>query len=239
MKNPDNKINFEFDNNTQIKDDESLTDIIENETRLLKEIFNEIPMAVFIYDCENLKQISANKQAEERFNCKLEEINKNGYQWLLNQFHPADEKKITNFIENFIENKTDEFSCVYRLKLPNDPKWHWNYCKAKRLKSENALINNCLLGFSVDLETIVHNNKSIVSLFDNIPLSEKNPHIENLSIREKEILHYIGKGKTNPEIADLLQISENTVNTHQKKITKKLNIRGKFLLADFAVKNNI
>ena len=239
MKNPDNKINFEFDNNTQIKDDKSLTDIIENETRLLKEIFNEIPMAVFIYDCENLKQISANKQAEERFNCKLEEINKNGYQWFLNQFHPADEKKITNFIEDFIENKTDEFSCVYRLKLPNDPKWHWNYCKAKRLKSENALINNCLLGFSVDLETIVHNNKSVASLFDNIPITEKNPHIAKLSIRETEVLHLIGEGLSSPQIAAQLKISENTVNTHQKKITKKLNIHGKFLLADFAVKYKI
>ena len=103
MKKPDNKIKFEFESNTQIKDDKSLNEMIEYETRLLKVIFNEIPLAVFIYDCENLKQISANKLAEERFNCKLEEINKNGYQWFLNQFHPADEKKITNFIKDFIE----------------------------------------------------------------------------------------------------------------------------------------
>jgi DNA-binding CsgD family transcriptional regulator len=239
MKNPDNKINFEFDNNTQIKDKKAISNIIENETRLLKMIFDEIPLAIFIYDCENLRQISANKVAEERFNCKLEEINKNGYQWFLNQFHPEDTGKITAFIENFIENKTDEFSGVYRLQSPNNPKWQWNYCKAIRLKCDDMKINNCLLGFAVDLETIVNNNNADAMLFENIQLTEKSPLIALLSNREKEILHYIGKGKTNPEIADLLQISENTVNTHQKKLTKKLNIRGKFLLADFAIKNNI
>ena len=239
MKNPDNKINFEFDYNTQIKDDKSLNEMIEYETRLLNVIFNEIPLAIFIYDCENLKQISANKLAEERFNCKLEEINKNGYIWFLNQLHPADEKKITNFIDEFIKKKIDEFSYVYRLKLPNNNNWQWFYCKAIRIKSENPEINNCLLGFSVDLETIVHNNKSVASLFDNIPITEKNPHIAELSIRETEVLHLIGEGLSSPQIAAQLKISENTVNTHQKKITKKLNIHGKFLLADFAVKNKV
>lgn len=239
MKKPDNKIKFEFESNTQIKDDKSLNEMIEYETRLLKVIFNEIPLAVFIYDCENLKQISANKLAEERFNCKLEEINKNGYQWFLNQFHPADEKKITNFIKDFIEKKTDEFSYVYRLKLPNNPNWQWFYCKAIRIKSENPEINNCLLGFSVDLETIIHNNKSIAGLFDYTPVTEKNQQIAKLSKREEDVLHLIGEGFNTSQIAAKLSITNNTVNTHQKKITKKLNIHGKIMLADFAAKNKV
>ena len=239
MKNPDNKINFEFDSNTQIKDDKSLNDMIDYETRLLNVIFNEIPLAVFIYDCENLKQVSANKLAEERFNCKLEEINRNGYIWFLNQLHPADEKKITNFIDEFIEKKIDEFSYVYRLKLSNNNNWQWFYCKAIRIKSENPEINNCLLGFSVELESIVHNNKSVASLFDNIPKTEKNPHISKLSIRETEVLHLIGEGFSTSQIASKLSITNNTVNTHQKKITQKLKIHGKIMLADFAAKNKI
>ena len=239
MKKPDNKIKFEFDNNSQIKDDKSLNKMIEYETKLLNVIFNEIPLAIFIYDCENLKQISANKLAEERFNCKLEEINRNGYIWFLNQLHPADEKKITNFIDDFIKKKIDEFSYVYRLKLPNNNNWQWFYCKAIRIKSENPEINNCLLGFSVDLETIIHNNKSVAGLLDIIPITEKNPHIAKLSKREEDVLHLIGKGFSTTQIAAKLSITKNTVNTHQKKITQKLNIHGKFLLANYAAKNKI
>lgn len=239
MKNPDNKINFEFDSNTQIKDDKSLNDMIDYETRLLKVIFNEIPLAIFIYDCENLKQVSANKLAEERFNCKLDDINKNGYIWFLNQLHPTDEKKITNFIDDFIEKKIDEFSSVYRLKLPNKPNWQWFYCKAIRIKSENPEINNCLLGFSVELESIVHKNKSVAALFDSIPKTEKNPHITKLSKREKEVLHLIGEGFSTSQISAKLSITNNTVNTHQKKITQKLKIHGKIMLADFAAKYKI
>ena len=40
MKKPDNKIKFEFDNNSQIKDDKSLNEMIEYETKLLNVIFN-------------------------------------------------------------------------------------------------------------------------------------------------------------------------------------------------------
>ena len=239
MKNPDNKINFEFDNNTQIKDAQTLTDIIENETRMLKVIFNEIPLAVFIYDCENLKQITFNKVVEKRFGNKLNEINKNGYHWFLNLFHPEDADKIVKFINDFKENKTDEFSGVYKLKLPDVTKWKSYYCKAVRLKCNEHNINNCLLGFAIDMETIIHNNKTAESLFDNIQLQVKNPHIAKLSNREKEVLHLMGEGLSIAQIAVKLKISENTVNTHQKKITKKLNIHGKTLLANFALTNKI
>ena len=45
-----------------------------------------------------------------------------------------------------------------------------------------------------------------------------------LSMREKEILHLISKGMVSREIADLLYISVNTVNTHRQHIIEKLDV---------------
>ncbi len=52
------------------------------------------------------------------------------------------------------------------------------------------------------------------------------PHIDNscLSEREKEVARLVCKGKTSKEIADLLFISKNTVDTHRRSILSKLGI---------------
>ncbi|MCD6355230.1 MAG: response regulator transcription factor [Prolixibacteraceae bacterium] len=52
------------------------------------------------------------------------------------------------------------------------------------------------------------------------------PHIENscLSEREKEVARLICKGKTSLQIGEKLFISKNTVDTHRRRILKKLEI---------------
>jgi len=45
-----------------------------------------------------------------------------------------------------------------------------------------------------------------------------------LSMRELEIIHWVKSGKTNHEIGMILQISQNTVKSHLKRIFNKLNV---------------
>jgi len=54
------------------------------------------------------------------------------------------------------------------------------------------------------------------------PQAEGN--LDLLTMREKEILHLISKGLVSREIADLLFISVNTVNTHRQNIIEKLEV---------------
>ena len=49
-----------------------------------------------------------------------------------------------------------------------------------------------------------------------------------LSLREREILQLISKGLVSREIADLLYISVNTVNTHRQRIISKLEVSSTF-----------
>ena len=46
----------------------------------------------------------------------------------------------------------------------------------------------------------------------------------NLSQREAEILHWVSRGKTNPEIALILSISSFTVKNHMQRVFQKLNV---------------
>jgi len=60
-----------------------------------------------------------------------------------------------------------------------------------------------------------------------------------LSQREIQVLREIASGKTNKEIADTLCISVNTVITHRKNISSKLEIRSASGLALYAMMNGI
>lgn len=60
-----------------------------------------------------------------------------------------------------------------------------------------------------------------------------------LSAREREVLRLIAQGKINKEIADILCISINTVITHRKNISAKLNIKSAQGLSLYAMMNGL
>ncbi len=60
-----------------------------------------------------------------------------------------------------------------------------------------------------------------------------------LSAREKEILQLVAEGKSSKEIANLLNLSVYTVETHRGNIMQKLNLRGIPELILYAVRKGI
>jgi DNA-binding NarL/FixJ family response regulator len=59
-----------------------------------------------------------------------------------------------------------------------------------------------------------------------------------LSDREIEVLQLLAQGFTNKQIADHLNISVHTVNTHRKNISQKTRIKSVSGLTIYAVTNN-
>ena len=69
--------------------------------------------------------------------------------------------------------------------------------------------------------------------------SQAENKFETLSEREKEIIACVAKGMANKEIADILCLSINTVTTHRRNITKKLQIRTSNGLTIYAIVNKL
>ena len=64
-----------------------------------------------------------------------------------------------------------------------------------------------------------------------------NPHIDELTERERDLLRMIGDGKSSKEIGDALFISPRTVDNHRTNIARKLGLQGSFSLLKFALEN--
>lgn len=60
---------------------------------------------------------------------------------------------------------------------------------------------------------------------------------ETLTPRESEVLHWVGKGLLNKQIADQLGISQRTIETHRKAISKKLRLSGSELVSYATLQN--
>ncbi len=63
--------------------------------------------------------------------------------------------------------------------------------------------------------------------------------IDLLSSREREVLQMIAEGKTNKEIAGILNLSVYTVEAHRGNIMEKLNLHSINDLVRFAVRNGL
>jgi DNA-binding NarL/FixJ family response regulator len=69
------------------------------------------------------------------------------------------------------------------------------------------------------------------------PLVERRLGIIHLTPTERRILKYISRNMSSDEIAEAMQISPRTVDTHRHNICRKLKISGPFALVRFALEN--
>ena len=80
--------------------------------------------------------------------------------------------------------------------------------------------------------------KGLIDFFNKRNLITEQKHkqkelLSQLTKSELNILKLIAKGKTTPEIADILFVSNKTVENHRYNICKKLNITGNNALVKF------
>jgi two-component system, NarL family, response regulator NreC len=63
--------------------------------------------------------------------------------------------------------------------------------------------------------------------------------VDLLTSREREVLQMIAEGKTNKEIATLLNLSVYTVDAHRGRIMEKLNLHTTGELVRFAMRKGL
>ncbi len=77
----------------------------------------------------------------------------------------------------------------------------------------------------------------------NAVLDDYRRHVTNpidlLTSREREVLQMLAEGKTNKEIAGVLDLSVYTVDAHRGRIMEKLNVHSINELVRFAVRNGL
>src|ERR1700751_1882258 len=93
------------------------------------------------------------------------------------------------------------------------------------------------------VRTVAQGEGSLSPGVSNAVLDDYRRHVTNpidlLTSREREVLQMLAEGKTNKEIAGVLNISVYTVDAHRGRIMEKLNLHRINELVRFAVRNGL
>ncbi|WP_339632470.1 helix-turn-helix transcriptional regulator [Bizionia echini] len=158
------------------------------------------------------------------------------------RIHPEDIELWLKGLNDLMEFTLAEIPINQRYRMS----YTWNY----RLKNEqnnyvNIIQNTTPLEFDSAMKPIIGlAHYTVIDINVSMPitvcaklLNEKNEYetkyfnnysqkllTDGLSNRERDVIRLLTINKTSKEIADLLNISPNTVDTHRRNILKKLNI---------------
>jgi DNA-binding NarL/FixJ family response regulator len=68
---------------------------------------------------------------------------------------------------------------------------------------------------------------------------QQDDELTRLTAREKQVLQLIAQGKSNKDIAKLLELSVNTVSVHRANLMEKMNIHRTAELVLFAIRKGL
>lgn len=167
-----------------------------------------------IYDLTENRFVYINPTNNKMFGDIPKHYQNKGFQYLQEICHPTDfanlVKEIAYAVYSSINSKTiiKSINGGQILRTKNSKgEWLCRKVHLIYLKECNKKSSNILLGF-------IHQD-ALVSENDNL----------NITSREKQVFKFLSKGFSAKMIAEMLNISENTVITHRKNLIQKLNVK--------------
>lgn len=155
---------------------------------------------------------------------------------------------ITEFISRHkpIGDKLKELKDIIIRCYPEKINYLLNAALLEIIACEQDLTSHCRIEDmifvpAVKLAEFKLKNKGDAVYAGSDPIVNSSPadKFKSLSDREKDIIACVTKGMSNKEIADALFLSVNTVTTHRRNISNKLQIHTTAGLAIYAIANKI
>ena len=188
----------------------------------LEEISDLLPGIIHINSLSDFAILYMNKYGEERSGLSKEEIIAMGTQFLEDIFEPETLEYFSRpLIQMIQENDRSRIVSFFQKIRPYDSSdYQWILTTSKFLKNENESIS-----ISQELSGMDGSIKIISKLLDdNLYVRKNMKKFGSLTKREKQIIKLVAKGHSTKQIAEELFLSPQTVKTHRKNISKKLNL---------------
>lgn len=183
----------------------------------------EIPYAVHLNDPQTLEVVHADEKYAEFSGLRTDEIRSMGRDYLENYVHPATVSELPKFLSPKYDDQNVRKIIVFIQYLFN--RHTEAYSPVITFTKASKLPNGLVVCLSVSPEEFGSMSQQVQKLIrlDRFKLQNFELY-RQLTDREIDVLKLLVNGYNNPQIAEKLFISRQTVATHRKHIKKKLRL---------------
>lgn len=194
-----------------------------NKKYSLREISEILPGIIHVNLIDDFAINFVNKYAEEKYGMACEEIVAGGGEFIQQIFEPGTLEILTQPLVQMVQedDRSKVISFFQKVKLNKSVGFKWLLTTSKILKDKNEFIS-----ISQELSGMDGSIKAVSRLLDdNLYLRKNMKKFGSLTKREKQILKLVTQGLTTKQVAEKLFLSAQTVKTHRKNISKKLDLK--------------
>jgi PAS domain S-box-containing protein len=199
-------------------------ELLRNRIHWLESVLHHAPAMIYSYD-NNTKSVTwCNERLAETVGFSSEEMMGMGMEFFRHIMHPEDFKLAAVAQQSFINNKA-QFGGLARIRKKGAVDYSWLLgLEVPFTHDKNGRVVEIICAF-LDLTDAIDTNAQLSEALSAI-LRRQNENLFNkLTAREKDVLGMAVKGLNNKEIANSLNLSRYTVETHRKNIRLKLKVR--------------
>lgn len=210
-------------------------ELLKNRIQQLESILNHVPAILYTHQ-NSIKTINwCNRYMEEMMGYTLAEMNSLGLEFFEQVMHPEDFELAVIAQQSFKENK-NAFGGVLRYRKRNTDNWCWLVGLAVPYSyDEQGMVKEVICAF-LDLSNAMDTNDQLSVALREVLRRHNEELLHKLTPRERDVLKLAADGLNNKEIAESLNLSRHTIETHRKNIRVKLKVRNATELVAFARK---
>lgn len=156
-------------------------------------------------------------------------------EFLNTYLNPIESGRLKLAFAKLVKHQISAYSSIFSIINPETKKSRFFYLTIKMIELIEIQQDKLFVGVAQDIRKLDLTKLQFNKLVEELDFFNNNKEKFNLlTQREKEILSFICECKTNLEISQELFISQSTVETHRKRIIKKLSARNSLDLINYA-----
>lgn len=201
----------------------------------LENMLHHVPAMVFTANQRNNQVNWCNAYMETFTGYTLTEMHTLGLEFFRQLIHP-DDFEITGTARESFQNNKNIFGGVTRVRPRGQRDWRWLVGLTIPFShEENGEVKDVICAF-LDLTMAIDTHTQLADAMSEVLRRQNESLLHKLTFREKDVLALAVKGLNNKEIAQQLNLSRHTVETHRKNIRLKLKVRNTTELVTIARK---
>lgn len=199
-------------------------ELLKTRIKWLETLLDHVPAMLYTHQ-NDIKTVNwCNRYMEDVTGYTLKEMSGMGLDFFKAIMHPEDFDLAVIAQQSFQENKS-VFGGVLRFRKRDTEDWCWLVGLAMPFtRDEDGKVKDVICAF-LDLTMAMDTNDQLAEAMREVLRRHNDDLVAKLTAREKEIFKLAVKGLNNKEIADTLNLSRHTVETHRKNIRLKLKVR--------------